>query len=192
LDAGPSIAVSGPAGSRSLTPLQGAGVGTYSGMLGPGTAGNYLDQGAYTITGPGGANVGAFTAKLNVPQALVWSNQSSVNTVDRAAGQTITWTGGDPSSFVNIDGGNFNLVGSSAVGASFHCEAPISAGTFTIPAIVLLSLPGGGGTSVGGITIPTGSLSVGASTVPTTFTAPGLDLGYVSASSSTSKSVTYQ
>ena len=195
LDAGPSIGVSGPAGSRTLNRLAAASsLGFYSAELGPGVPGNYLDQGAYTITGPGGASVGAFTAKLSLPPALVWTNQSSVTTVNRAAGQTVTWTGGDPAGYVNIDGSNFNLSGTTLqpVGAFFHCEARVSDGSFNIPAVVLLSLPAGSGISVGGISIPTGSLSVGASTVPTIFTAPGLDLASASASSSTSKTLSYQ
>ena len=195
LDAGPSIGVSGPAGARTLNKIQGAStVGFYSAELGTGVPGNYLDQGAYTITGPGGASVGAFTAKLTLPPALVWTNQSSVTTVNRAAGQTVTWTGGDPAGYVSIDGSNFNTSGSTLqpVGAFFHCEARTSDGSFNVPAVVLLSLPGGGGISVGGFTIPTGSLSVGSSTVPTVFTAPGLDLGYASGSSTTTKTVTYQ
>lgn len=193
LDAGPSIGVSGPAGSRTLTPLKvGSSVGSYTATLGNGTPGNYLDQGAYTITGPGGADVGPFTARLNVPQALVWTNQASVNTVDRSAGQTITWSGGDPTNFVSIDGSSFMLLGSSPVVASFHCETRISDGSFTIPPTVLLSLPSGAGASVGGVVIPTGSLSVGASSALTTFTASGLDFGFVIASSSTDKTVTYQ
>lgn len=192
LDAGASIGLSGPSGSRMLTRLQGAGVGLYSTKLGDGTSGNYLDPGSYTFTGPGGADVGAFTAELNLPSSLVWTNQSAVTTVNRAAGQTVTWTGGDPNSFVSIDGANFILSGSSAIGASFHCQAPTSAGTFTVPPVVLLSLPGGGGTSVGGITIPGGSLSVGASSALSSFTALGLDIGFVSAVSSTSKTLAYQ
>ena len=193
LDAGPSIGVTGPAGSRSLTPTAASGVGIYTAKLGPGTAGNYLDQGAYTITGPGGASVGSFTAKLNLPQPLVWTNEPAVATVSRAAGQQITWSGGDPTSYVSIDGSNFTLAGTTMtpVGATFHCQALIADGKFLIPSVVLLSLPSGG-ISVGGISIPTGSLSVGAFSAPTTFTASGLDFGAVSASSSTSKTVTYQ
>lgn len=193
LDAGPAINIAGPSGNRTLTPQAAIGKGFYSNSkLGDGTPGNYLDPGLYTITGTGGADVNAFTGKLNLPQSLVWTNQSSITTVNRSAGQTVTWTGGDPTGFVTIDGANVNLVGSTAVGASFHCEARVSDGSFTVPAVVLLSLPGGGGTSVGGVTIPTGSLSVGASTASTTFTATGLDLGILSATSSTSKTVNYQ
>jgi hypothetical protein len=56
------------------------------------------------------------------------------------------------------------------VSVSFVCNAPVSAGQFTVPPSVLLALPSG-----------TGSLSVENSTNPQTFTATGLDLGYVTA-----------
>lgn len=193
LDAGPNISVAGPAGSRTLTPTPSIGAGFYSNSnMGNGTPGSYLDPGAYTITGPGGSAVGPFTAKFNLPQSLVWTNQASITTVNRAAGQTVTWTGGDPTGFVSIDGSSFNLIANNPVGATFHCQARVADGSFNIPAIVLLSLPAGTGSSVGGVTIPTGSLSVGSATADTTFTASGLDLGIVSASASTSKTVTYQ
>lgn len=194
LDAGSAINVSGPAGSRTLTTSQTIGKGFYqNSKLGDGTPGNYLDPDDYTITGSGGADVGGFTAKVRIPAALVWTNQSSVGPVNRAAGQLITWSGGDPGSYVSIDGSSFNLVNNTqAVGAAFHCQARVSDASFTIPAIVLLSLPAGAGTSISGITIPTGSLGVGAATTTATFKASGLDLGVVSSSSSTSKSVTYQ
>ncbi len=77
-------------------------------------------------------------------------------------------------------------------GAGFHCQAKVSDGSFTIPSVVLLSLAPGSSSSVGGISIPSGSLSVAATTTYVTFTATGLDLGVATASSSTSKSVTYQ
>ncbi len=69
LDAGPSIMVSGPGGSRSLMPTSGAEKGSYLGQLGNGTPGNYLDPGQYTVSGPGGADVGAFQCRAD-PSAV--------------------------------------------------------------------------------------------------------------------------
>jgi uncharacterized protein (TIGR03437 family) len=188
LDAGPSIAVSGPAGSRTLTPIPSL-AGFYSATLGDTTPGNYLDPGTYTVSGGGGAGVGSFSTSLTLPPTLTWTNQTSASTVTRASGQAITWTGGDPTGYVTITGSSFAVVGSSGVGASFSCQAPTSAGNFTIPAYVLLSLPAS--SSTGGFAIP-GSLSVGTSSALKQFTATGIDIGYAQSSVSISQSATYQ
>ncbi|MCU1259889.1 MAG: repeat containing protein [Bryobacterales bacterium] len=99
LDAGPSISVTGPNGTKTLTKTS----GLYSAQLGGGIAGVpgqsplYLSPGQYQINnGTGGADVGSFSLTLNVPAPLVWTNASSTTTVNRTAGQNVAWTGGDP------------------------------------------------------------------------------------------------
>jgi hypothetical protein len=197
LDAGQQITVNGPNGSKQLTPLAGH-VGEYSAQLGGGQQGGlplYLAQGAYSITGPGGKDVGAFTANLNIPEPLTWANAASITTVQRAQGQLITWSGGDPNGMVEISG--YSLVlgtaqdGSDSVGAVFVCTAKVSDRQFDIPAAVLLALPPSSTEATGGVPIPTGFLTVGTSVVAP-FTATGLDYGLANASVSTSQSVTYQ
>ena len=191
LDAGASIGISGPNGSKTLPKSTSGGSISYYANLGNATPGNYLDAGSYTITGPGGADVGSFRATLNIPTPLVWSNQSSITTVNRANGVTVTWTGGDPTSTVEITGESFvtDQTGSNFAGAYFTCQAPVSVGTFTVPPPVLLSLPAS--TSIAGFAIP-GSLGLYNGTVPVAFTTSGLDYGYVSSSVSSGISVTYQ
>jgi uncharacterized protein (TIGR03437 family) len=200
LNAGAALTVNGPNGSKQLTPLTGANiVGLYDATLGGGTPPNntplYLSQGSYTVTGPGGPDVGAFTANLNVPQPLNWTNESSITTVTRANGQLITWTGGAAGSTVQIVGSSFvfgsNPNGSDSVGATFSCTAQQSALQFTIPAPVLLSLPASIAMSIGGISFPTGSLAV-ENVVTGTFTAPGIDYGFTSSNVEISEPVTYQ
>ncbi len=196
LNAGPALTVNGPNGSQQI-PLFTLGntVGLYDATLG-GNSGTtntplYLSEGAYTVTGPGGSDVGAFTADLTVGTPLVWTNSSSITTVTRANGQLITWTGGAAGSTVQISGGNIQLTNSnSELGAYFYCTAPASAGQFTIPAAVLLSVPPGGET-IEGITIATGSLSV-ENLITGTFTAPGIDYGFWYSGTSSDISVTYQ
>ncbi len=193
LDAGSALTVKGPNGTKQL-PKTGFG---YGAQLGGGSAPNagplYLDTGAYTVTGPGGKDVGPFTANINIATPLVWTNEDSVNTITRSAGQLITWSGGDPSSTVIINGGSFllgtNPDGSDTVGAFFTCTAPDSALQFNIPALVLDELPA----SVVNpdLPIPTGSLSI-ASYQLASFTATGLDKGTLSSTVSAGKSVTYQ
>ena len=193
LDAGPSIGVSGPNGNKALPKQNAGGFTIYSATLGNATPGNYLDQGQYTITGTGGTDVGSFTARLNVPAPLVWTNQASITTVNRASGVTVTWSGGDPAGFVQISGTSFVAVGNSAVGAIFNCTARTSDGTFTVPPVVLLALPASGSISAGGISIPIpGSLGITGSSAYTQFQASGLDLGYVANLVTTSESVPYQ
>jgi hypothetical protein len=201
LDAGAALSVNGPNGVKQLVPSSLLGKGYYGATLGGGTPPNntplYLDAGSYGINGPGGADVGAFTLNLTVPPNLTWTNMSSIDTITRSNGQLVTWTGGNPNGVVTITGISFKLGsnqnGSDSVGATFICTAQDSAGQFTIPAPVLLSLPPSAVIApIPGVSIPTGQLSIASDTTPVKFTAPGLDYGYGLSSVSSGKSVTYQ
>ncbi|HEX5228567.1 MAG TPA: hypothetical protein VFW44_12685 [Bryobacteraceae bacterium] len=134
---------------------------------------------AYTFTGPGGKDVGAFTATVNFPIPLKWTNESSISTVTESKGQLITWTGGATGTYVYISGDSASTDGS--VSASFVCIAPVSDQQFTIPSYVLLSLPAN-----------TGDLAVANYSDLGSFTATGIDQGFVFAGVSSSENVTYQ
>jgi uncharacterized protein (TIGR03437 family) len=139
---------------------------------------------AYTFTASGGKDVGAFNTTLNFPTPLVWTNQSSITTVNRAQGQTVTWTGGAPGTFVSI-GGQSELLSASGTfitAVTFECYAPVSAGQFAIPSWILLALPAS----------TTGGLNISNESNPQSFTASGLDYAYVIATALTDISVTYQ
>ncbi len=202
LDAGPQITVSGPNGVKQLTQLQGGGVGIYDAQLGGGTVGSagygplYLSQGSYTITGPGGKDVGPFSATINLPQALTWTDQASITAVNRAQGVTVHWTGGDPSGIVLITGYSINVPDINnpnvSAGAGFFCTAQVSAGQFTVPPVVLLSLPPSTSINESGFSFTMGSLGVGSMAQWTTFKASGLDLGYISSEDINSSIVPYQ
>jgi hypothetical protein len=187
LDAGPSLTVSGPGGPRTLAKLALTTV-AYAGTLGDGTPGNYLDPGTYSAAGAGGADVGAFTANVDLGPLLVWTNRSEATSVDRAAGLTVTWTGGDPDGVVQI-------VGSSTVGAdaaslgivAFNCFAPVSAGAFTIPPSVLLALP-----PTPARALFPAELSVRSESKPGIFQASGLDFGLLKAAVTFSATPTYK
>jgi len=71
-------------------------------------------------------------------------------------------------------------VGGQSVNVSFTCEALASASQFTVPSYILLALPAG-----------TGTLGLDNFSNPQTFTASGLDIGYVFAESSASINATY-
>jgi hypothetical protein len=136
----------------------------------------------------GGADVKAFSLHLNLPQTLTWTNKGAISNISRSQGITLNWSGGDPSSTAVITGSS-SKSGKSPVGSGFLCLAPLSAGTFTVPPLVLLALPPSGTDSDG---ISLGYLSLGASTTPVKFTAPGLDLGYALSLGLSGKNVNYR
>ena len=136
--------------------------------------------------------MGPFTINLPIPEPLVWKNQNSITTVTRSQGLPITWSGAD-SSDIRITGYSFTgLTSASPFGAAFYCTAKGSDHQFTVPSIVLLSLPPSESAAGTGVTTPTGSLSVGSSTPLQSFTATGLDKGFVLSSVYIGQSVTYQ
>ena len=202
LDAGKLINVNGPNGAKQLMPEpsnKGGYTATLGGGSGPGALPLYLSQGSYAIdNGSGGADVKSFKFNIPVPPPLNWTNMNSVGPIIRANGQLVTWTGGDPNGIVTISGDSIVISTdsngkSTAVGAFFTCHAPDSAGQFTIPAPVLLSLPPSSVISpVPGVSIDVGSLSLGASSLPVTFTAEGLDYGFAGSSVTTAKTLAYQ
>ena len=195
LDAGTSINVTGPAGSKAMARTTFGPLTSYSAVFGgntslpgiPPTPG-FLDPGSYTVTGPGGADIGAFTSTMVLPPSLKWTNQASINTVTRSQGQLITWTGGDPAGSVQIAGTSATGTDANAYTSTFTCTAKTSDGQFTIPALVLLSLP----PSIVVSTVPTGALLVGTVSAPKTFAATGLDTGVFVSSTQNLKTLNYQ
>ncbi|MFN7992788.1 MAG: hypothetical protein U0Q18_04270 [Bryobacteraceae bacterium] len=190
LNAGPNVNITGPNGTIAMPFTTTAGFGSY--FTGANQA-SFIPAAGGTFTfdnGSGGPDVGSFSAQLVVAQPLVWSNMSALTTITRSAGATVTWTGGDPSTFVTITGTSLSTPdqGTTFLGGFFTCLAPTAPGSFTVPAPVLMSLPAS--TTISGISFST--LSVGNSTKPTFFSASGLDLGSVSATVSSSENVTYQ
>jgi hypothetical protein len=183
LNAGPSIAVAGPA-HFTLTPVAQV-PGIYSGTV----KGN-LPGGTYTASnGAGGIDVGGFMTTVNLPPALTWTNQAATTSVNRSQGLPITWSGGDANSYVVISGSSISGIASPLAGASFTCTAPVAAGQFTVPPVVLLSLPA----SVSILGIATGGLlSVGSFTNPQIFTATGLDYAYTISGTTNSALINYQ
>ncbi len=108
--------------------------------------------------------VGAFSTTLNVGAPLVWSNMNSITTVNRAQALTVTWTGGAPNTYVNINGSSESAL--AGVNVSFSCFAPLALGQFAIPSYILTALPAG-----------SGMLSVEGATALQNFFAAGLDVG---------------
>lgn len=148
--------------------------------------------------GSGGPDIGAFSAStgasITLGAPLNWTNPPT--TVTRSSGLTVNWTGGTSGTTVTVFGDSLAFAPNSTtsyVGAYFWCTAPVSNGSLSVPATVLLALPASGSITVSGISTPLpGALSISNSSNPATFTAPNLDYGYISGSYTTSQSVTFK
>ncbi len=199
LDAGAQLTLNGPNASNKAVPRDKNNYYSLtlysSGFMGIGGTGSpTLTQGNYTIAGPGGADVGAFTANVDFPGTFTWANRDSIaDPIPRSSGLTINWTGGG-SGLVTIAGTAMKAVGGTTqnpvVDATlFTCVAPASAGNFTVPTSVLQQLPPASSDTTSG---SYGTLSV--FTIPdvTTgqgvFTAPNLDKGFLTYSVGSLKS----
>ncbi len=194
LDAGPALTRTSPGGSGTVKKSP---PGIYTELVvgetvingepvpQPGTGKAFLEPGTHTVSGPGGADIGAFSVSVEVGELVEWTN-SDVTTIPRNADFTVTWTGGQVSTeVVRIDGSSAgtNSLG-TRVSASFICLADPAAGRFTIPAYILGSLPA---TDKGPFGIAFGTLNVGTQTLPARFTAPNLDMGVVGVTTLTTR-----
>jgi len=179
LDAGASLAVSGPGGRNRMIPR--GPDGDYNTMLGNTSSGNYLDPGVYTITGTGGRDIGGFNTSITIPQPFVWTNPPGNARVMRANGLTVNWTGGDPNGVVHIRGDSAVLTAPNSdiafAGAQFDCIARASANTFLIPPTVLLTLPPQPVNPPPGARPVVAFIDVIHQSLGALFTAPGLDFG---------------
>ena len=175
LDAGASIGLSGGGISTQISKLP--GVGSYSAQLTSAlTAGT-----SYTFKGPGGKDVGSFTVSITFPTLLDWTNENSITTVTESQGQAITWTGGEPGTYIFI-GGSSSTAGPPPVSITFFCYVPVEDQQFTIPSYVLLTLPKGKGT-----------LGMSNSAKPVQFpSTTGLDSASAQATDTFDTNVTYQ
>lgn len=182
LDAGPALQVTGPRGAKPLprsTDLSGLYFNVLGGavpLLGPPPAPLYLEAGDYTVTGPGGPDVRAFTARFQVPPSFTWSNRDALIQSTRSNGVTFNWSGGDPSTQgITILGGNLDQT--SGAGAAFVCFSDFRPGTFAVPSSITQALP------LSNLQRPDqtiGFLAIGAGPAGNlpAFTAGGLDQGY--------------
>jgi hypothetical protein len=195
LDAGAKLVLNGPNGAKDMTKANGIYSLIGSGQTIPGLPGGipglpsstaFLDPGQYTVNGTGGANVGAFSASITVPSALVWTNQAAITSAARSADLRVTWSGGGASDVAIISGGSFDQA--SSVGGTFTCFENASVGSFSVPSYVLSALPLS--TVIQGT--PTGLLSVGAYSQGTRFNATGINYGVLTYSVVNSSNVTFQ
>jgi len=178
LDAG-IIDLSGPNGLdvRLTIPL---GIrGTYNAILGNGA----IPQtgGGFTFRGAGGTDVGSFNTTIDFSNPILnWTNQSAAANIDRSQGLPVTWTGGNPGTYVVITGTGGNGQVLPPIIAGFTCVVPVEARQVTVPPYILLGIPPGNGAAQiqNNIYLP--------------FTASGLDVGLALGNVSISASSVYR
>jgi len=176
LNAGPSLNLTGQAGSWTLAP---AASGEYQVTFGSTPSGPNVPPGQYSMDGIGGTDVGEFHATLNIGGNIAWTNKASVSTVDRSQPLTVTWTGGASPASVLI-GGYAEAENSGQ--SIFVCTEDAGKGTFTIPSFVLGALPAAA----------SGVMFVGAHPLSQKVAISGIDFAYFVDGSSDSKSVVYR
>ncbi|HXB69034.1 MAG TPA: hypothetical protein VNY05_12365 [Candidatus Acidoferrales bacterium] len=147
MDAGSKLTLSGPGGvSKDLTRSIAVGSAGYSAVLSSATP--VIQPGQWTMTGTGGADIGAFTSTVTVPAPLACTNcdgTTGINTIDRTKPLLVTWTGGGGSGdYVQV--GGLSTVVSTAdaaknVAVIFSCSARASDLQFTVPASILNQMP---------------------------------------------------
>jgi len=173
LDAGPSIAVTGPGGSVDApigSSLQ-YGLNSRNGEI-------QLAEGDYSFQGFGGPDVGAFSATGRVYPPVRWTNREAIGrVVDRSRPLEVTWEADELEGLVTVSGRSHSQRTIDLwVGTLFQCLAPADAGSFTVPTEVLSSLP----ETVVVFDEPRGSLSVTVDRLVGTFQPEsGVDLGFV-------------
>ena len=180
LDAGVSLKVSGP-GGKSAT-MDRSDNGTYMGLLGgtlplPGNAANMpLDAGAYTVTGSGGKDVGAFSGSITLRQGVSWTNRTQMASIDRKTPFSLTWTGGTAGESLLVLG--YGTDQKTKASSGFLCEVEAGAGRFTVPASAMANLPAV--SASGDLSDKFGLLGIfsfRANGIAAPFQAPGLDIG---------------
>lgn len=167
----------------------------YGAVLGeqPAAAGSpglfFLSQGTFTLTIPGGVDVKAAQASGTPHASFQWIGRSSLSTLVRADGLTVSWTGGNSGTDVAvIEAESFNDAANSA--ALAVCVAPITAGEFSVPSEILQSLPA---TPASAQRIPAWVMVAAEPLLkPTTFSAGGLKGGFLLPVSEAVKSVIVQ
>jgi uncharacterized protein (TIGR03437 family) len=171
LDAGPSLVIAGPAGSKTVTETS---TGYYAASLGAGSS--FIKPGSYSVSnGNGGSNVAAFNWNLTLPSPLSITNLPA--TIDRAQNLTLTWSNSGSFSAVSILGvAGVPLASGQISYVQFYCTAAASAGQFTIPSVILNLLPtnGYGATGVPGVALEIAGIVGNSFTVTGS---PGIDVG---------------
>jgi uncharacterized protein (TIGR03437 family) len=170
------LTITGPSGTKTVSAIS---TGQYGATLASQPS-IYIDPGAYTVNnGSGGSNVAGFNWNLTLPNYVTPTNIPA--SIDRSQDLTLTWTGGSAYPIVTIFGYNGLVTsGDTSSFAEFICNAPGSAGQFTIPSVILNLLPPDGFGAFGspGVNLQIAGYALADSTASGS---PGLDSGVFSA-----------
>lgn len=140
-----------------------------------------LDPGTFRVSSTGGSTppdrptLGGISGQITIPKQPTFTNRFSMDQIDRnnPNGATVTWSDADPNALIEIRGYSVNADAvNSAVG--FYCVERGSAGKFTVPPAVLLSLPAA---PTGGVGMNM-AIAVGISGTAR-FTGAGVDVGFL-------------
>ncbi|MCB1020626.1 MAG: hypothetical protein KDC27_11905 [Acidobacteria bacterium] len=189
LDAGPSLRLSGPGGTRNVGFQDLSAVNYLAGLGGSFPASTprlYLSPGAHTLSSAGGADVGAFESSFDLPPPLTWANRAEVGVVERSTGLELAWSGAQNG--VIALAGNYDLATDSFAAAL--CVASGASGSLTIPSDALAALPPSSARPFGS----QGAVALWSySSEPSgVISAPGLDAGFVIARSAVAKTVIFK
>jgi uncharacterized protein (TIGR03437 family) len=137
LNAGSTIGLTGPnVLSGTVLGITPTAIGSfYSKTLSAGT----LASGSYTLTAPGGTDVGQFSASATFPVSFTVTNISSITLIDRTKPLTVNWTGsGFEKVYIQITtntrSGNTQRI------ITMNCVIPGNLGTYAIPTAALALL----------------------------------------------------
>jgi len=150
LDAG-AVTLTGPSGSGmtgglALSEFSNLSYGATISMMLPGvpagleTNNGTVVPGTYTLKGAGGKGVGPFTVSSTLGPLFTPSGELPSN-VSRSQPLTLSWTGGNSSDVVTIEGTTGTITGTGAstteTATLFICYTTAGNGSFTIPTSVL-------------------------------------------------------
>ena len=145
----------------------------------------FLSPGPFTVSTAGGADVGAFSAQITVPNtAITWSNRDQLTTVDRSQPLTFSFSG--TSYLVAVEGGNYDAPTNSS--AAFRCTVPGGATSFTVPNWILANFS----PSRINASASRGIIGISSATTPVSFQATGLDNTAAFYINQQSKAVTFK
>ena len=145
LDAGATVSIARPAGVQVLTrdarrnEYYDAFLGGKAPLSHQPARPLYLRKGTYTVSAPGGSDIGPFSSKLEVPRPIQWTNRARVRDVKRAAGLALAWKAASAGDAVLIVAANADRF--SGGSAMCLCLAPARDGYFRIPPLALSNLP---------------------------------------------------
>ncbi len=152
LDAGPSLAISGPGANGPVTPVVSPTGPVYINKP-PGFA--LTLGGSYTLSGSGGTQVGPFSVTASMPASFAVSNLGALTSINRSQPLTVNWTGtGFDQVLIRIQSGLLTAASNHLTVLS--CAVPAAPGTFTVPAAALAYLlPANGAGSIGQFSVTT-------------------------------------